>query len=135
MIGVIILFFLRTLKVLLNLKNFIQLIFILIFLTFFNPMRSKISTIYKHFSKRSTYSKSFLMFKPLLKSKFIDVNFRTLINAYGHSYFKIFPTRFKPFCLYTARSRGIISNYYFSRMTFKKFSMRGEIAGFRKSRW
>lgn len=98
-------------------------------------MRSKNSVIYRHFAKRSAYSKSFLVFKPLLKSNFIDLSFRTLINAYSQSYFKIFPTRFKPFCLQTGRARGVLSNYYFSRMTFKKFSMKGEITGFRKSRW
>lgn len=98
-------------------------------------MKSKLSSIYKHFFKRSAYSKSFVMFKPILKSKLISLKQRVIINAYSYPYFKIFPTKFKSFCLRTGRSRGVLSNYYFSRITFKKFSMKGEIVGFRKSRW
>jgi ribosomal protein S14 len=98
-------------------------------------MKSKVSTIYRHFYKLSKYSLSSIVFKPILKSKFFDVNQRSLIQAYSYVYFKIFPTKFKPLCLHTGRARGALSNYYFSRITFKKFSIKGDIVGFRKSRW
>ena len=98
-------------------------------------MRSKLSTIYKKFSKKALHSKSAVTFKPILKSKFIDPSDKVIVNAYSYPYFKIFPTKFKTFCLLTGRSRGVLSNYYLSRITFKKFSIQGEMSGFRKSRW
>lgn len=98
-------------------------------------MRSKLATIYKYFFKKSQHSKSTIMFKPILRSRVIDLNLRALTNAYSYPYFKAFPTKFKAFCLHTGRSRGILSNYYFSRLTFKKFSIKGDMVGFRKSRW
>lgn len=98
-------------------------------------MRSKLSTIYKHFFKKSKHSKSVIIFKPILKSSFVDPGHKAITHAYSYPYFKIFPSKFKAFCLLTGRSRGVLSNYYFSRITFKKFSINGEMSGFRKSRW
>lgn len=98
-------------------------------------MRSRISTIHKHFKRVSKYSKLFVIFKPVLGSQFFAPSSRALVNAYKYPYFKIFPNRFKPICLYSGRARGNLSKYYLSRMIFKKFSMKGDLPGFRKSRW
>ncbi len=98
-------------------------------------MKSKLPSIYNSFLKSSSSSIVSIYFKPILRSKLIDLNTRAYTHVYSNSYFKYFPTKFKAFCLISGRSRGVFSNYYFSRITFKHLSIKGDMVGFKKSRW
>jgi len=95
-------------------------------------VKSKKFNIIKSFK----FSKNFklgLTFNPIFFSDFVTKNQKTLIYVYSRN--KYFSNKFKPTCMITGRQRGILSNFFISRIIFKKYAINYQITGFKKSRW
>jgi ribosomal protein S14 len=91
---------------------------------------------------RACLANSTFVFKPLLTfffiSKVIAVcqliaeEYRLLAYHYIQRYA---PRKRKASCIFTGRSRGYVSGYAASRLSFKAYAMRGEYAGVKKFVW
>jgi ribosomal protein S14 len=81
-------------------------------------------------------SKLKITYYPVFKNRlFFDNDFRAVNYLFANSRFKVFPTFYKVGCFVTGRSRGVLSNFVMSRLTFKKYAMSGDIPGFFMSHW
>jgi len=98
-------------------------------------MKSKIIHIFKNFKNASLSANNNLTYKPILRSRFVDSSSKAIVYAYAFPDFKRGMILFKPICMETGRGRGVLSKFFLSRMSFKKYSMNGQIIGFKKSRW
>ena len=98
-------------------------------------MKAKVIHVLKNFKNGSFSGNNKLTYKSVLRSKFLDNSFRAIVYAYSFPKFKksaFFP---KPICIETGRGRGVLSKFFLSRISFKKYSINGQILGFKKSRW
>ena len=98
-------------------------------------MKSKIFYFNTKFKKNSFGSLNNLVFKPILRSAFLDTSEKAILYAYAFPYFKSSVSKFKSICIDTGRSRGVLSKFFLSRITFKKYVINGQMVGFKKSRW
>lgn len=88
-------------------------------------------------SSKMTKKSSFLnlIYKSVLNNRNLDVHDRALVYGYSRNFYRYFPTKYKTTCLFSGRNRGVLSKFYLSRITFKKFAITGILTGFKKSRW
>ena len=98
-------------------------------------MKAKIIHVFKNFKNGSFSAKNKLIYKSVLSSKFLDNSFKAVVYAYSFPNFKKSVFSPKPICIETGRGRGVLSKFFLSRISFKKYSINGQIIGFRKSRW
>ena len=98
-------------------------------------VKSNLYKIVKFSKDIKRTSMSAICFKPILNNKNLDVCDRTFIYGYSQLFHKKFKTKFKPGCLVSGRNRGVLSNFYISRITFKEYAITGILNGFKKSRW
>jgi ribosomal protein S14 len=98
-------------------------------------LKSKISKQFQYISNLKKFSQFRLVSSSILKNQFLNVYNRSLVYSYNNSKLKYFPTYYKISCIVTGRSRAVISNLNISRLTFKKYSMQGDLPGFKRSRW
>jgi ribosomal protein S14 len=98
-------------------------------------MKSKIPCFNVKFKKMSLAGINNLVFKPLLRSSFLNTSEKAIFYAYAFPYFKPSISKYKSICIETGRSRGVLSKFFLSRITFKKYAINGQMIGFKKSRW
>lgn len=78
------------------------------------------------------FSASSLVSKVLASCQLISEEYRLLAYAYiQHRAIR----KHKASCYITGRSRGYVSNYAVSRLSFKAYAMRGEYTGLKKFVW
>jgi ribosomal protein S14 len=95
-------------------------------------VKSKKFSIINSFKNPGNFKPNFV-FSPLFYSKFLSDKKKILLYAYSRN--KFFADRFKPTCLITGRQRGVLSKFFISRITFKRYAMDSQMSGFKKSRW
>lgn len=88
----------------------------------------------KDIKRRSNFRKlelNFLFFKFLRAEGIFNYSGsaqRFLLGKYSS-------TRIRNRCVYTGKSRGVLSRYKMSRISFRELCLNGGIPGFRKSSW
>jgi ribosomal protein S14 len=95
--------------------------------------------IYRNIFKSSTcysHSRLSLTARAIYRNKLqLDLNTRSFTYFYYYKGFGGFPSFYKANCFVTGRSRGVISPFIISRLTFKNYAMAGSLTGFFVSRW
>lgn len=95
--------------------------------------------IYRNIFKSSTcysHSRLSLTARAIYRNKLqLDLNTRSSTYFYYYKGFGGFPTFYKANCFITGRSRGALSYFMMSRLTFKNYAISGSLTGFFISRW
>mgnify|MGYP002789420592 CR=1 FL=1 len=95
--------------------------------------------IHKNIFKSSTcysHSRLSLTARAIYRNKLqLDSDIRSLTYFYHYKGFGGFPSFYKANCFITGRSRGVLSYFIMSRLTFKNYAITGSLTGFFMSRW